>query len=236
MASRVVMKAGVVLLALLLIASTRQRDVVASPSTGMLKVTVLDTIGRIVPNIPITIEGNGAKCTFSSEDYGSHEFELPAGLYQITSEKGFGYYFPVKRAPFRIVAGTTTLINVTPAPRILVIGAVLGEKDHVELAPKPKYQSLAIPNTATPELSLLVQYDHSRNRVNATEYTADKRPFSGVIVSYDVLTVCADRVTIAKGSLRVLAEGNVIVEDGQQRVHAERKVLEFRNGIPVMLD
>jgi hypothetical protein len=238
MALSVVTKRAVVLLALLLIAVAGQpAPLVASPSTEKLKVTVLDTIGRLVTNIPITIEGNGTTRTFLSSEDISHEFELPAGLYQITSQKDAGgYYFPFKRAPFRILSGNTTLINVTPALRILAIGTVLKKKDFIKLAPEPKYQSLVVPHSATPELSLLVQYDHRRDHADAIEYTNHARPFSGVIVSYDKLTICADRVRIAKGSLRVRAEGNVLVEDGKQRAHAKLKVLKFRNGVPVMLD
>lgn len=230
-------RAVLLLTSLLFIAVAGRPAPVTAPSTGRLKVTLLDTIGRLVPNIPITIEGNGTRHTFLSNGDIAHDFELPAGLYRITSqEDAGGYYFPFKRAPFQIVSGNTTSINVTPALRILAIGTVLKKKDLIEMAPEPKYQSLAVPHSANPELSLLVQYDHRRERGDSIQYTDHARPFSGVMVSYDGLTICADKVTIAKSLLRVRAEGNVIVEDGKQRVQAKRKVLEFRNGVPVILD
>jgi hypothetical protein len=237
MAFSALIKPAVVSLALLFIAlSGRPASLAASQSSGRLKVTVLDTLGRSVPNISMLIEGNGTKRTFSSNDDLSHEFELPGGVYRITSQKDGGYYFQFKRAPFRIVSGHTTLINVIPPLRILAIGTVVGEKDFVNLAPEPQYRSMAVPHSANPELNLLVQYDHMRDRGNAIEYTGHARPFSGAIVSYDALSICADWVTIDKGSLRVRAEGNVIIEDGKERVQAKHKVVEFINGIPVMLD
>jgi hypothetical protein len=238
MASSAATKLAVVLLVLLatLIQGRQQAPVPPYQSTGRLKVTVLDTIDRIVPNVPITIEGNGQKRKFVSDEQLSHEFELPAGLYHITSQKGFGYFFPFRRAPFRVVPGNTTLINVTPSFRVLAIGTVLGEKDLTELAPEPKYQYLAVPQSLNPELSLLVQYDHRREYKRAVEYTDGERPFTGVIVSYDVIMICADKVRIEKDSLRIRAEGNVVIEDGKQRVHAKEKVLEFRTGIPTLLD
>lgn len=205
-------------------------------STGRLKVTVLDTIDRLVLNVPVTIEGNGQRRSFVSDEQQSHEFELPGGVYYITSQKGLGYFFPFRRAPFRVVPGDTTMINVTPSFRVLAIGAIVGDKDLTELAPAPKYQYLAVPQSPNPELSLLVEYDHRRENKRAVEYTGNERPLTGVIVSYDVITICAEKVRIEKDSLRVEAHGNVVIEDGKQRVHAKEKVLEFRNGIPALLD
>lgn len=231
-------KLAAVLLVLLVTSIQGRRPVAAHryQSTGRLKVTVLDTIDRIVPNVPITIEGNGQKQTFVSDEELCHEFALPAGLYHITSQKGVGYFYPFRRAPFRVVPGNTTLINITPSFRVLAIGTVLGEKDLIELAPEPKFQYLAVPQSPNPELTLLVQYDHKREDKRAIEYTDGERPFTGVIVTYDIITICADKVRIEKDSLRLTAEGNVVIEDGKQRVHTKGKVLEFKNGIPTLLD
>jgi hypothetical protein len=238
MAFSVVTKPAVIVIASLLMGwAGRPAPEEALAPKGRIRVTVLDTLGRLVPNISIIIEGNGTKITLSSDDDLNYEFELPAGLYQITSQKGSGYYFPFRRAPFRIVSGTKTLINVMPVVRIRGISLIVGESgsfDSFDLAPEPKYQSMTVPHSTDPNLILLVQYDHSRDLGEAIEYTGGVGTFSGATVSYDALTLSADRITIDKDLLRVRAEGNVIVEDGKQRIQAKQKILEFRNGIAVM--
>jgi len=165
-----------------------------------------------------------------------YEFDLAPGIYAITSDRGYGYYFPFKRSSFHIESGATTMINVLPSLRVLSIGTVIGDKDVTELAPEPKYETLRLMGIPTPEVSLVIQYDHKLQRASSVEYKNAARPFSGVVVTYDALTVIADQVNLDKGTLRVEAKGNVIVEDGKTRTHTKRKVIEFRGGKAIVKD
>lgn len=207
-----------------------------SAQTGTLKVTVFDTIDRIVPNITVVIQGNGVKRTFVSGEQESHEFDLPAGVYTITSEMGYGYYYPFKRAPVSIHSGTTTLINVLAPIRVLMTGTTVGTESVTQLAPEPKYETIRIPNSSAPELTLVVQYDQKREQGMVFEYKDGARPFSGVIVTYDALTVIADVIRIDKETLRIEAMGNAIIEDGKKRNHFQEKRITFREGKVIVED
>jgi hypothetical protein len=217
------------------LAATAPQSAGTEQSTGKLRVAVLDTIDRIVPNIPVTIEGNNIRRTFVSEDRAYYEFDLPAGIYRITTHKGNGYYYPFRRSDFFLEAGTTALINVLPAMRITAIGTGIGEgASSVDLAPKPKYEMFHVPNSFRPETSLIIQYDCKRGRGKAIAYEARARPFNGVIVTYDVLTIIADAITVDKETLRIEATGNVIIDDGRRREHAQQKTIEFKDGKAVI--
>ena len=202
---------------------------------GKLRVTVLDTIDRIVPNIPITIEGNSISRTFVSGDKEYYEFDLPAGIYRISTDKGNGYNYPFERSDFFLEAGTTSLINVLPVMRILAIGTGVGEgASFVDLAPKPKYDAFKVPNSLRTETILMVQYDRKRGRGKVIAYEDGARPFSGVVLTFDVLTIIADAITVDEETLRIEATGNVIFEDGRRREHTKQKTIEFKNGKAVV--
>jgi hypothetical protein len=228
-----IMKLFVIPFALLFTASFplgSQSSQSTSEQTGRLKVTVFDTIDRIVPNITVVIQGNGIKRTFVSGEQESHEFDLPVGIYTITSEKGYGYNYPFKRAPVRIESGTTTLINVLAPMRVLVTGTTVGTESVTQLATEPKYEIFRAPNLSAPELTLVVQYDQKHERGKIIEYKDGARPFSGVIVTYDALTVIADVIRVDKETLRIEATGNVIIEDGKKRTHFQDRRIVFKEG------
>jgi hypothetical protein len=103
-------------------------------------------------------------------------------------------------------------------------------------APEPKYDVFDVPDSAVTEIDLVIQYDLKREGGEIIEYQYEGRPLSGVVVSYDVLTVSADRVKLDKKKLRVEAEGHVIIEDGKSRTRAERLAVEFKDGKPVKVD
>jgi hypothetical protein len=201
-----------------------------------LKVTVFDTIDRIVPNITVFIKGHGINRTFVSGEQESYDFDLPAGTYTITSEMRYGYNYPFKRAPVRIPAGTTTLINVLAPMRVLVTGTTVGTESVTQLAPEPKYETVSVPNSAAPGLNLVVQYDKKQERGRIVEYKDGARPFSGVIVTYDALTVIADLIRMDKETLRIEATGNVIIEDGKKRTHFQEKSIIFKEGKAIIED
>jgi len=223
------------LLSIIIAASGSQSPQSQQP-VGKVRISIFDTIDRIVPNITITIQGNGVIHKFTSGEKAYYEFDLAPGIYTVISDKGNGYYFPFRRSAFKIESETTTLINVLPINRVLTIGTVIGDRDVTQLAPEPKYESLKVTDTSTTEIGIVVQYDHKREQAKSIEYRDGARPFSGVVVTYGALTIIADVVSIDKVTLRVEAIGNVIVEDGKTRFQADRKVIEFRKGKAVLGD
>lgn len=218
------------ILAIAQLAASAPQSAASRQSTGKLRVAVLDTLDRLVPNIPVTIEGSNIHRTFVSEGKAYYEFDLPVGVYRITTDKGNGYYYPLRRSDFFLEAGTTSFSNVFPAMRITVIGTGIGEgASFVDFAPKPKYEKFQVPKSLRPETGLVIQYARKRRRGKAVAFEG-RRPFNGLVVTYDVLTIIADAITVDTETLRIEATGNVIIEDGRRREHAERKIIEFKDG------
>jgi hypothetical protein len=51
-------------------------------------------------------------------------------------------------------------------------------------------------------------------------------------VSYDALAIYADKVRFNRNALELVAEGNVVIEDGVQRIHKQRVHVRFKKGAP----
>jgi hypothetical protein len=179
----------------------------------------------------ITVEGAGLKREIIADSSGHYEAELAPGLYRISAVMN-NWDYPFKRAAFRLRPGETTMINIVPAERILEIDtqviAEIGFRDNVKTIPPPGYDSFSTTNRSRLPLDLLARYSEKQNSGNYVEYKE-------AMVSYDALSIYADRIRLDKNTFRVEASGNdVLVEDGKQRIRVKKATLDFKSGEPVI--
>ncbi|MBC8166362.1 MAG: hypothetical protein H7Y20_10870 [Bryobacteraceae bacterium] len=55
------------------------------------------------------------------------------------------------------------------------------------------------------------------------------------MVSYDALTVYAEKVRFDNSKFILEAQGNVVVEDGEQRIHSNNIMIKFKGGVPEII-
>ena len=181
----------------------------------------------------VTFEGEGQAGhtvrKVTTDDNGRYEVDLSAGIYRIKVE--MPGYFPFRRAALSIPAGSDLIINITPTPRVLEVAtfinqhsARLGEREIT--APPPKYEVFR-PIPAAHPLDLLIQFNEKRRSRKNTEYV-------DAVVSYDTLTIYADKVHLNREDLRLIAEGNVVVEDGKQMSYVRCAEISFESQRPVL--
>ena len=196
-------------------------------STGKVKGTVLDFNGAaiVTPKPTIVVKGRDQTRELHPDENGDYEVELPAGIYSISAEiTGF---FPFRRAAFRVQPDVTTMINIVPTPRYLVRGTTVGEKAVDIASPRPRYDSFSPPKTHRGSPDLLIQFIKKRAR-NKTVF------YEGAVVSYDTLTIYADKLRFNKKMLQLEASGiHVIVEDGKQRMRVRFVRVRFKEGKPI---
>ncbi|HEY2974483.1 MAG TPA: carboxypeptidase-like regulatory domain-containing protein [Pyrinomonadaceae bacterium] len=198
---------------------------------GTLKGTVMDANeAAIVLPKPIIVLKDGRNRTvkrIESDEDGGYEMKLPAGIYHISTE--INGFYPVRRAAFRIQPRTSARINLTPMLRYLVRGTTLSAKHPIDkLVRPPKYDSFSIPQSSSKLLRLLIQFDKKRQIKDTVEY-------SDAVLSYDVVTIYADKIRFNRRSFRVKASGErVVVEDGKQGVSVRAVELQFKAGEPLI--
>jgi len=220
--------------------------------TGQLSGTVVDINEARVSGATVTVEGEGVTRTVATAEDGTYKTELPVGTYRIKATRtGF---CPARRAPFRAVSSTSTILNFTviPCPIVNDIniknGQFIGETDHYK---DPfKEETLSLTDLAGAPLELLVRYGSRREDQNTVEYRGAvvgydehaKTPtgsvrcekYLGVSVSYDSLMIRADKVRLDPKTFRLEAEENVVVEEGEHISYAKRIEVEFRSGHPII--
>jgi len=198
----------------------------AIQSMGKVKGTVMDTNGAVIstPRPSIIFEGSNDVKTVAANDRGDYEITLPAGIYRVTTEiPGF---YPFRRAAFRVLRGSDTLINIVPTPRYLVRGTTVSARESADVAaPSPRYDE---PHVTEGPVSLLIQFQKKRRANGNIEY-------KGAILTYDALTIRADRLSLNKTRLRLKASGErVVVEDGEKRIQVKQARVTFKGGEPVL--
>jgi hypothetical protein len=198
---------------------------------GKVQISSLNLREEIVPFIDVIIEGNGIRRELDSvrvgEEYENGGLvELPVGIYRVTTRNA--NYFDFRRAPFRVQPGIVTRINVDPLRLIPVQMLMADGSDRYELEPKPAYDVYSVPHPPSTAITMLVRYDKKRRSGEYVDYASER----GVMVSYDALAIYANKIRVDRKKLTLSAQGDVIVEDGTQRIKVSNVTVQFKNGAP----
>lgn len=208
-------------------------------SSGHVKGTIFDSNGAVATNVKVIFEANDRKHEAVTNQEGYYEIELPVGVYHITTRSvGFCAF---QRALFRIQPSSDTLMNLTlvvcPKANTLKVdksGKYVGEEDRY-IDPFES-ESFSVRNESGASLNLLIRYGKRHERKGIVEYQGAKAlngiP-SGVTVSYDVLTIVADKVRFNKTTLLLEADSNVAVEDGKRRMNFSYAEVNFKSKDPI---
>jgi hypothetical protein len=208
-------------------------------SSGHVRGTIFDSNEAVVPNVKVVFEAAGMKREAVTNEEGFYEIELPVGVYRVTTNSmGF---CASQRAPFRVRTSSDTLINLTlvvcPLANILKYdeaGKYVGE----ECRYIDPFESESFPVTKMSgiQLDLLIRYGKRQEKESILEYQGAKVENGvppGVTVSYDVLTIVADKVRFNKQMLMLEAEGRVVVEDGKQHMKLGKIEIDFKAKQPL---
>lgn len=192
-------------------------------SLGLLTGSVLDQKGAVIliPKPVIVVRGNNTVKEITVNENGRFEASLPTGTYYVTTEiPGF---YPFRRAPFRVTAGRSIMINLVPSRRYLVRGTSVSAKDTADkVAPRPRYESFRV--TPKSPLSGLIRFE-------LREHVGRHVRYKFAVFSYDNMTVYADELVFNRKALRMTAAGKVVIlEDGRQRVEVKGIAVSFNRG------
>lgn len=214
----------------------------ANPATnGTIQFNVLMPNDVLIPYLSVVIEGDHYRKEISLNadiDAKVNSIDVPVGTYRVSSRNG--NYYDFERAPFRVPAGIVTKINVFPLLRVRTQMLMADGSDRYQFAPKPKYDSIAVPQSPDASLNMLIRYDRKHRAAGSLVYSSNVGEFRGgsyavsrgVMVTYDTFTLYADKVRFDPTAFILYADGNVVVEDGRQRTRANTLVVKFTGGAP----
>lgn len=206
---------------------------------GQVAGIVTDITGARVVHAKIAVEGDGVTYNADTGEEGEYSISLKPGAYRI-EVRSIGFC-TARRAPFRIERQTTakfdfTLIVCPIVNRIIIEnGKYKGET----CGPEPPFKEEAFPirSTSKSSLDLMVQYGERMEVNDQIKYEGYRTSiaYSGVTVTYNLLTIQAERVSFDKKDLALMAEGNVIIQDDKQRIEANAIVVSLKKGVAEIL-
>jgi hypothetical protein len=227
------------LLVLLIFAVGNAQSLVAS--SGHVKGTVFDSNGAVITNIKVIFETNGLKSETITNGEGFYKIELPVGVYRITTySPGF---CAAQRALFRVQSLSDILLDLTldVCPIVTTLkmnksGKFVSEEDRY--IDPIKSESFPIRDSSGAPLNLLVRYGKRVEGKGIIEYQGVQYQNgvpSSITVSYDLLTIVADKVRFNRKTLLLEADGRVTVEDGKQSMNFSHVEFNFKSKDPTAM-
>ncbi len=226
------------ILVILAICTIGNAQKIGAPS-GSVKGTIFDSNEAVVQNVKVYFESDTLRRETLTNDDGDYKIELPVGVYRVTTNSpGF---CASQRAPFRVQASSGNLLNLTlvvcPLANILTF-----DKDNKFVGEECRYidpfqsESFQISKALDSTLTLLVRYGSRREKEDVVEYQGAEVKNgvpSGVFVSYDVLTITAEKVRFNKKTFLLEASGKVVIENGKQRKTLTDVRIDFSTKDPI---
>lgn len=216
----------------------RHKSSSTAQATGQLSGTVMDINGARIADAKVTIEGAGTTHTVTTSEDGTYEADLTLGIYRIrVNSPGF---CPTRRAAFNVQPSTAVTFDFTLV--VCALENVLTGEDGKYTGEVHRYrmpfkeEEFPVKSASVSPLNLLIQYGGRLKKKNVIRYKGFKIDSKslGVIVSYNLLTIHADKVRFDRQTLQLEAEGSLIVEDGKQHTQAKKAKVDFNGSEPII--
>lgn len=203
---------------------------------GLLQGTAFSS-SAVISKVKVVFSSGDSKYEVTTNDEGSYEIYLPPNIYQVTSE-AIGFC-PVQRASFYVKPLSKQRLNLNLYVCGIESGFTVDNKgkfisEFCRLVPQFKTESFLLSKSSNALPNLHITFSGRKESGNVIEYGKVMDSDSlGVNVTYDLLTLLADKAYLDKKTLKLTAEGNVIIEDGKQLYNFSHVEIDFKAKDPV---
>lgn len=171
----------------------------------------------LLPHTEITFKGQQTEKTVFSNDEGSYNIKLPAGIYEIILRRGADT-LSYKRSKLNISCQNDLTINLYPQFERISYG---------DKSPEHKFILFSNQWTGDKKLNPVISYLSKEKKGNTVSYTNS-------MLTYDNLTVSANKLIQDIKNKSIVAEGNVWIEEQGKRTNYKKLTLKFsQNGVEI---
>lgn len=220
--------------------------------TGRVRGTVRFVNGSAVQNAKVRVKGSTGTFEAITNQHGVYEIEAPVGVYNIiVRQSGL---CGSRRASFRIEPKTVANFDFN---LVVCPGIDFAEcKEETRYAGVEcdtvgpfKYDSYTFTGNLTSPLDLLIRYGEKIENNGLTEYKgasvkwidtdenlekAQREKYLAVTLSYNLMTVNADKVSFDSKNRILKAEGNLVVENNGPPIPAKRAEIRLGKERPII--
>jgi hypothetical protein len=196
--------------------------------TGSVYAFNYESNDSLLPNAKVIVKGAGLTKTTETDTNGRFSFELPPGVYELSTE--IPNWYPARRGQFEVRSGETAVINLAPRLRVETIALQItssGLREPATFVRRPKYEFYTLPRSQNKKLKLLFEFSAKQSRRGGIYLDV-------ATASYNVLSIYGDRLRYRPGLKILEAKGQVVVDDGKTRVNATFVSVDFSTGAPVL--
>ncbi|HYE72892.1 MAG TPA: carboxypeptidase-like regulatory domain-containing protein [Blastocatellia bacterium] len=181
-----------------------------------------DSFATVLPGVRIIFSSEGRKYVTTTDEYGTYEIRVPAGIYQVTPDSpGFCSY---KRAAFSAEPANKIIINIVPT--VCGLANIIQSESPIEMENLPENRRLLIRYIKRTENKECIEYGGIE--INTYDHLS-------AIASYNLLTIYADKIRFDKTTWVLEAEGHVWFEDGKQGSRLSKVEIDFRPQEPLIM-
>lgn len=208
---------------LLLLFPMAHTDLAQDKDSGVIEGRVYDLYEAVITNVPISIENVGAGQTINvrTDDSGFYTARIPPGRYQVSMSRSVGYPIPYQHACFTLNSAQKVIINFRPKPFSISDSIERGHWTESYAGALPSEATYFIQQSDGAIVDIRIQYQRLKTRKEVFEYK-----FS-VIASFDRFTIYAESVILDRRKGKIVAEGNLLFEDGQQVRRGGKVVIDL---------
>jgi len=192
-----------------------------SAEFGRIKGSIYDqSLEAIVPGISVTIAGNGVVRSMVSDQNGEYLFDVPPGIYEITTPK-VNWFFPINRSKIEIFPNTAATVNLYLSNRECsqeLVATSKGIMDRYSCAAKnPKFENPYSPPAVGEEP--LIEYKNKQVK-------KDTRFYHNAKLTNSRLTLIAKEIRVDRKTGVITASGQVLVDKNGVRNRTETYTIE----------
>jgi len=194
----------------------------------------------VVPNCDVIFRSASSPKKVVSSTDGHFELELPAGIYDATTNcstnPGSWEYHPTVRSEIDVKPGSSTLLNLMTLVKHSKATKSPDGKEQLEYKSEDlKSEILEAKAASGQSRKIQVRYLRRATSKELAEYEGrrDYRQNAPASVFSGAISIYADSITIEKPAMHVKAVGHVIIEDGKQRRQGNEATAEFDAPDPV---
>jgi len=199
-------------------------------SASIIEGTVYDRNGAIIQNVSISLQETKAHVVsyLKTDDNGHYKTAIKPGRYSLTLNPSPGFPIPYEHSSFDIPAGGRIVINFRPRFVYSISDSIQGG-NWVE-----KYETDGhLPSTTVHYVQesrgairdLRIQYLSAHTRSDHLEYA------TSVTASFGCFTVYAEQVFVYLKKNQLVAERDVLFEDGRSVHRGKRLEIDLHTGL-----
>lgn len=206
----------------------------ASPQVqgaAVIEGTIYDLYGAVIPGVRISVENadTGEIINLQTDDRGRYVTKVDAGHYVVSRYPSVGYPIGYQHARFAVSTGEMVLINFRPKPFSISDSIKDSHWSEKYIGEFPGEATHFIQQNNGAIKDVRIQYQQLKSHTSAIEYR-----FS-VTASFDRYTMYADKVIFDAKNRKLIAEGDVLFEDGKEARRARGAEIDLSTNSPPII-